>query len=63
MSHLLINSTETHKSKASLTHIDLVFNQEMEVAFTLFYIEGKHLKTFNIVDMGTKYGDRIFVPS
>lgn len=51
------------RNKISMTHINQQFNEEVQVDFTVAYIAGEKYEIFNIIDLGTGYGERSIAAS
>lgn len=51
------------RRKVSITHVNRAFNEEIQTDFTYVRIFDKRYEIINIIDTGTKYGERGIVPS
>lgn len=49
----------SHSNNISLSHINEAFNEELQEDFTMVYIREQKYFVLNIVDAGTRYGERI----
>lgn len=52
-----------NRKKLSTTHINAAFNEEIQADFLYVYIREKKYEVLNIIDLGTKYGERIISQS
>lgn len=58
------SSGRPHNSKKiSLTHVNEGFNEEVQADYTVVYIKGEKYFVLNIVDAGTRYGERAIANS
>lgn len=46
------------KKKVSLTHVNEAFNNEIQADYVIVYIRDEKFEVLNIVDLGTRYGER-----
>lgn len=51
------------RKKVSTTHINSAFNQELQSDFCYAYIRGKKCEILNMLDIGTRYGERVLTTS
>lgn len=51
------------KKKVSMTHVSEAFNEELQADFVYVQIHGEKHEVLNMVDMGTRYGDRLLTVS
>lgn len=51
------------KRKVSTTHVNSAFNNELQSDFCYVYIRGKKCEVLNMMDIGTRYGERIMTTS
>lgn len=49
---------QANKKKVSTTHVNKAFNEEVQVDFVYVRIHGERFEALNIVDLGTRYGER-----
>lgn len=53
----------TDRKKISTTHLNSAFNQEVQADYVYITIHGKRHEVLNVIDTGTKYGERIITTS
>lgn len=51
--------TPTPKRKISISHINTEFNNEIQADFVTIFIREERFEVLNIIDTGTKYGERV----
>lgn len=50
------------KAKVSLAHVNKSFNSEIQADFVTVYIRDEKFEVINIIDVGTRYGERSIAP-
>lgn len=51
------------RKKVSTTHINAAFNDELQADFCYVHIRGQKYEVLNMIDMGTRYGERALTTS
>lgn len=63
MGYLQNTGRPASRIKLSLTHVNEAFNEEIQADFVTCHIRGETFEILNVVDMGTKYGERKMEPT
>lgn len=58
----VLSGRPDERAKISLTNVNTAVNDEVQAGFVTAYIRDEKYKVLNIVDMGTKYGERSIAP-
>lgn len=55
---MCIDTRRKTKKKVSLNHVNETFNQHLQADFTIVYLVTEKYEVLNIIDAGTRYGER-----